>query len=217
MKYFLLNEISSFSILISVLLAFIRYKAGYALYRPFFWFIWIGAFNDTLSVWLVLQHKLNTITSNIYVLVEFGIILTLFNHWKEGLFRKRFVLLLAIGMLVWFADNFLLHTLRTTNSIFRVYYSVVILFLSIGHVNQLVVQEKESLLRNPTFLICLAFIFFYSFKAFIETFYIIKPKLSGDFYANLFQILVIVNLLVNLAYAIAILCIPAKRNSTLRY
>ncbi len=216
MNFFLLNEISTASILPAALLGVVRYKKALPVYRPLLWFIWIGTVNEAVSWVLIELNRNNVVNSNVYVLIEYVLLLSVFYHWNERAPRKRFLFLLAAGVLVWVTDNFLLNSLHTINSIFRVLYSIVILFLSINQVNKLIVYEKKNLIRNAMFLTCMAFIFFYSYKAFIETFYILQLPFSKLFYLNLFQILLFVNLFTNLVYAIAILCIPSKQEFSLR-
>jgi hypothetical protein len=67
------------------------------------------------------------------------------------------------------------------------------------------------------FLIYLTFIVYYSYKTFIEVFYIFHINFSAYFYTSIVLFLLFINLVANLAYAIAVLCIPTKREFTLQY
>ncbi len=216
MNFFLLNEISTASILPAAIIGIVRYQKILPVYRPLLWFIWAGTVNEAVSWVLIEINRNNVVNSNMYVLAEFVFLLLIFYRWNEKTPKNRYLFLLTLGLLVWITDNFILHSLHTINSIFRVLYSILILFLSINQVNKLIVYEKKNLIRNAMFLSCMAFIFFYSYKAFIETFYILQLPFSKLFYLNLFQILLFVNLFTNLVYAIAILCIPSKQEFSFR-
>lgn len=215
MNFFFFNEISTASIVIAAVSGLVRYKHVLPVYRPFLFFIWIGALNEALS-WILVEANLNNAAnSNIYVLIEYMILLLIFYRWNDEARKNRYYFLLAAGAVIWIADNCILHSLYTVNSLFRVFYSIVVLFLSINQINKLIVYEKKKLVRNAMFQVCMAFVFFYSYKAFIETFYILQLPFSQLFYMNLFQVLLFVNLFTNLVYAIAVLCIPTKREFSL--
>ncbi len=156
------------------------------------------------------------INSNIYILIEYMIILVQFAIWN----RKpvaQYALYVAAGMVVWIVDNFFFHSLSANNSVFRLFYSVVIVLFSLDQFNKIVLYEKPPLGKNSVFLICTGFILFFGFKAFMESFNIFHVGLSRLFLTRLFLILSGVNLLSNLLYAYAILCIPRKQEFTLPY
>lgn len=190
-----------------------RYKHSPASYRPFYWFIWIGALSEAIALLClyVFRLKSNLINSNIYVLVEFGILLWVFYRWNEAKTRKKYIIFFAIGLAIWVLDNLYLHSIKTINSQFRVYYCVVILFLSVNQLNKLIIFEKKNLLRNAMFLVCITFVCFFSYKAFVESFYLLEHPFSGTFYNAVFLIMQFVNLISNLVFSIAILCIPKRR------
>jgi hypothetical protein len=201
------------SVFIPALATIGRYKRSPAIYRPFFWFIWVGAFTEGYSLVAVylLRSKNISPNSNIYVLIEFGILLWLFYEWNGGKKSKKYFLFFAIGMVIWVWDNIFLHTLQTINSQFRVYYCVILLYLSVNQINKLFIFEKKSLLKNAMFLTCITFVCFYSYKAFVESFYILERPFSPTFYRSLFYIMQFVNLISNLVFTIVLLCIPKRR------
>lgn len=166
---------------------------------------------------LIYAFNNNVINSNIYVFVEYLLLLLIFYRWNGLLNTNRYYFLLLSGLVIWALDNLWIHSIHTINSIFRVFYSIVVLFVSISHINKLIVFEKKRLVTNPVFLICTGFVIYYSYKAFIETFYILQLPFSNLFYLHLFQVLLFVNLFTNLVYAIAVICMPTKRAYYLPY
>ncbi len=217
MNYFIISIISSFSIALAAILGIIRYPSILKEYRPFIFFIWLGLLNEIVSLIFVFMKKSNSINSNIYVFLEFFLILLLFYMWNSRRIKQVYISLLLTGFCVWIIDNFLLHSLLERNSLFRVYYSFVIVLLSINQINRLIVDNKKNIFRNAMFLIYLTFIVYYSYKTFIEVFYIFHIKFSIYFYTSIVLFLLFINFVANLAYAIAVLCIPKKREFTLPY
>jgi hypothetical protein len=126
-------------------------------------------------------------------------------------------LLLILISAIWIYDNLIWNRLTTFNSLFHISYSFCLIFLSIDQINRLIVSARGSLWRNSRFLICAGIIIFYSYQATIEVFYLLKLEFSDKFYDNIFFILTLVNLFVNLVYALAILWIPKKQKFILPY
>ena len=178
-------------------------------YYPFVFFIWLGLFNEILSLFLIYNYQSNAANSNLYVLLEYMILLLQFYKWNnKGI--KKYYWLAAIGMAVWITDNFIINTLSQNNSIFRVFYSFVILFFSIDQLNKLLVFEYGNLLKHPIFIACITFVFYYGFNVFVESFNMVHLGLNPAILRNLWIILYFVNGTANLLYAIAVLCIPTK-------
>jgi len=185
-------------------------------YRPFIFILCLGFINHTLSVIFIETTRNNLINSNVYVLFESLLYLCLFKNW--GAFNKKnifFYSLFIFLFCLWIYDNLIWHSLATINSFFRIVYSFILIFLSIGQLNKLIVTVKKNLLYNATFLICCGIIIYFSYKATIEVFFFIRLKASDQFYTNILVILIFVNLFVNLIFAWAVLWIPKKQKSTL--
>jgi len=216
MNTFAFDIFISFSIALPAALALVKFPCIEINYYPFVFLIWIGLFNEALSVILVYTIRNNTVNSNIYVLLEFILILYQFYRW-DSISLHKFYAFLGIGIIVWFTDNTIINMLTEDNSLFRIFYSFIIVFLSINQMNKIIVYEKRSLLKNTIFLICIAFLAYYGFKAFTEVFMAFHLGFSDIFNRNVLIILYFVNLLSNILYAVAIVCIPTKQEFTLQY
>lgn len=216
MNYMIFSIICSHSILIASVIACFRIKAVLKDYYPFIIMLWAGLLNETISLSLLYSGHSNTVNSNIFVLLEFLLILYQFYRWNYS--RRIMYLVIALaGISVWMADNFLLNSIQQNNSVFRVFYSFVILLFSIDKINQLLVFENSNLKNNAMFLICITFIFYYVFKACVESFNMIHLGLSRRFLQELWMILNFVNLITNLLFALATLWIPTRQKFILRY
>ena len=215
MFFTVLSNLSAFSMIIACVIGMARFGGILPAYRPFLFFIWIAVANDLLSYLVINSQNNNVINSNFYVLVEYGLLLMTFYRLNGSKAIKMYSSLFFSGACVWALDNLLLHSLDRINSIFRVTYSVVILLLSIRQLSGLIMSEKRSLARNAVLLMSISFMFYFSFKAFFETFYILQAPFSSSFYFNLFVIFWVINLFTNLTYAITILWIPRKQEFTI--
>ncbi len=216
MNGYYINIILNHSILLPATAGIIRRRSTLKPYYPFLIFIWLAAINETLSLVLIYTAGSNTINSNVYVLLEYIILLYQFYQWNDS-HRKRFVLFIATGITIWIWDNLIVHSLTSSNSIYRSYYSIVILLYSIDKVNGIIMNEKKSLLRNSVFLICMTFMFYYGCKSFVEIINVFELPYSPFFYRQLWQILSVVNCISNIIFTFAIVWSPKQQEFFLLY
>ncbi len=216
MTGYVLDIVLNHSIALPAIAGIVRVKTVCKSYCPFLLFLWLGLLNETISLILIYQTGNNLATSNIYVLLEYLILLYQFHLWS-GDSVKRLALLSGSGIFVWVLDNLLIHSLNNSNSIFRSLYSFVLLLLSIDKINSLLIFEKRSLLKNPTFLICTAFLFYYGFKSFFEAVNIFDLDFSDMFYRYLWVSLSIINCIANIIFTLAILWVPKRQTFFILY
>jgi hypothetical protein len=144
MNYMVFSIICSHSILIASAIACFRVKAILKDYYPFVFLLWTGLLNETISLSLLYTGHSNTVNSNIFVLLEFLLILYQFYRWNDRR-HNMYVLIAFVGISVWIADNFLLNSIQQNNSVFRVFYSFVVLLFSIDKINQIIIFENSNL------------------------------------------------------------------------
>lgn len=206
----------NYSILIAAIIGIIRFKSIIRDYYPFIFMIWLGVLNETLSLIFIFTVGSNTFNSNVFVLLECLLILYQFYRWNDNGIKKYAILaLIALG--VWIADNLVLNSITDNNSLFRAFYSFLVVFFSIDQVNKLVIYERGPLLKNSMFIICITFLLYYGFKAFAESYNMFHLGLSKTLLHDLWIILYFVNGIANLLYALAILWIPTKIKFILPY
>lgn len=216
MQQYWLRVFLSYSILIPAIAAIMRYKVVLKDYRPFLWLIWLGLLNETVSILFIYSIRSNTVNSNIYVLLEYGLILLQFYKWNSSRAGKYLVMAL-VGLIVWFADNFLANSITQNNSLFRVFYSFMTVFFCIDLLNRILVFDMSPLLKNAMFLIAITFLVYYGFKAFVESFNVLHLGLNKNLLKMLWKILYFVNVFANLSYTAAILWIPTKQKFIMFY
>lgn len=210
--------IMGFSVFIAVLLSFIKFSRIGKIYYPFIFVIWLAALNELISYILINNGHFNIINSNIYSLLEALLLIWFFD--KLGNFRKnRFMpFMFALSFIMaWFIDNFVINQFGTAfTSWFIIIYSFPIVLWSINTINGLLFREKE-LLKHPTFLICVGFIIFFTYRIVVEVFWMYGLMAKGELGRQVYHILSIINLLCNLIYALAILWMQKKQAFSLQF
>ena len=204
------------SIIIAAAIGAWRFDDIHPSFRPFIYCIWLALVNESLSIGLIMTRHSNILNSNIYILLESWLIAWQFYNW--GLLRRYKIVLpglLVLLTLGWVAENFFIANILQFSSWFRIFYSFIIVLLSISLLNQHIVVEKEMLLKNPVALICLAFIIYYTYKVLVETFWVYGLNESTTFQSKVYFILNYINLFANLIYALAVLWMPIKHRFTL--
>ena len=88
--------------------------------------------------------------------------------------------------------------------------------MAINVTNSLIITEQRSLIKNPIFLLCISFIFFFTYTILVEIFWKYGLTKRSTFGFNVYIILEYVNLITNLVYALAILWMPRKQKFILR-
>jgi hypothetical protein len=219
MSNFTFSIILSFSVIIPSFIGLFRFKEVLKSHRPILILFLVALLNEIVSVYLSTKIYNTSYNNNIYILIELLLFLWQFYKWGFGREKKRahLIIMCLVPICVWVYDNFILHSMATTNPLFRVFYSSILIYLSIDQINRLIVQERGNLFLNSRFLFCTGILFFYSYKTMIESFYLFHIKFSNDFYHYLFLILAFVNLFVNFLYGLAVLCIPTREKFTMRF
>lgn len=210
--------ILSLSIFIAGIIGVVRFSQIQDIYRPFIYLIWIGCVAEVANVYLAYARHNNLVVGAIYGLCESLFLLWFFS--KLGIFKNRkkvLYLVIAAFVGIWFADNFLnLHAKANYTFYFDIVYAFSIVLLSIRAINELLFTEKE-LLKNPTFLICIGLIIFFTYQIIQRMFGLYGLKDSLDFRRSIQRILSIINCFTNLIFAFAIIQMRKRRPFTLRF
>ncbi len=210
---FYTSSILSYSLLaIAAIIGLIRFKKTSMVFLPFLLFLWLGLTNEVVSTITGKIIRNTAINNNIYVLLESCLIAWQFQRW--GLFKdqkKLFPILLVAFGTVWTVETLIIYKITAVSSYFRIFYSFVVVLMSINMINSLIVNESRSLLKNAAFLICIGFIIFFTYKILVEIFWVYGLNGSKEFRSNVYSILKLINLFCNLIYALAALWVPRKQ------
>jgi len=215
--YSILSSLS-FSIYIAGIIGVVRFKKINQQYYPILYSIWLGCLNEIISISLAHNFSNSSISNNIYILVES--ILLIFFFKNLGLFNSRKIILYLIiaGFICeWFIENFILGQITVVSAYFSIFSSFVIVLMSINTINELIIRNSSRIFANATFLLCLGFIVFFTYQVLVYAFWIYGAQSDTGFLLNIFTILIYINLLTNLIYALAVLWMPKKLEFTLPY
>jgi hypothetical protein len=208
--------ILNFAIFLAGIIAVVRFKNINEVYYPFIFCTWIGCLNETISTVLAFSGHATLINSNIYVLIEAILFLQFF--YKLGtLTRTMFVALLSSVVLVWISENFVLGSITHNSTYFRIYYSWLLVLTSIHTINDLITSGTKKLETNSTFLICIGFVIYYTYKILVQAFVLYGVGQSRSFLWNIYVIMIYINFGINLLYAAAVLWMPRKIGFSMRY
>ncbi|MEI9959528.1 MAG: hypothetical protein WDM90_25150 [Ferruginibacter sp.] len=211
-----LRLILNFSIIIPVIISWIRFKKINPVYYPFIFYLWLGLINETLSRILGKYFHSNAINSNIYILLESFLIAWQFYAW--GLFKhlkKLYVAMLSTFLIAWLLENFVFFDFNHFSSYFRIGYFFIVVLMSIAFINILLVRERKSLLTNPTFLICVSFAIYYTYSILVEIFWAYGLNTGQDFQKNIYRVLLFFNAFAYIVYSFAIIWMRTKQRFTL--
>ncbi len=217
MSTFFWVQVSAFSIVLASLIGVIRFKKILKSYRPFIFLVWIALANEIISRLVIAYTNNDSINNNIYTLADYCCIVLFFMFLDETNKKAKYYVLLGAGIIIWIIDNLLLHSLTEFSSYFRIIYGLIVVYLSVGKLNEVLFNEVRRSLKNATLVICIGFIIAYTYQAVLEVFGVLNLHLNKSFYVRLYYILVFVNLFTNLLFALAMLWLPTKRQFTLPY
>ena len=211
-----MTDIATFLLSLSVLFPFLsgllRWRVISQRYYPL-----LILFSLALLVELVNRYAITSKNSgwipvnNLYVLVESILIPLQFVVWGH-MYRKLNAFYIIAGILVlgWIAEHLLLGDITRLHPYFRMFYSLLIVLLSINTINYLVIQEDRNLVRHPVFIICTGFIIFFTYQLVYEGIYNIVSDLKSIDTGKLNTAFSIINAVCNILYGIAFLLVPAR-------
>ena len=213
---FYLISILNLSIIVPAVIGLVRLKKINHAYFPFIICIWVGAVNEIFgTVIMYIQHS-NIINLNIYLLIESFLLLWQFKLW--GLFSKQSFWLPLTGaalLIFWIGENFVIFTFTRYDSYFTIFYSAIYTFMSISTINRLIATERRSLIRNPVFIICAAFIIYFTMVILSEVFWVYGITRDVTFVSNVYSISIITNFISIIFYTLAIIWMPIKQRFSL--
>ena len=202
-----------FSIWIAAIIGFFRFSKIDATFHPFILLIGVAAINELVSYLLARIYHSNAVSLNIYVLVESLLITWQFWNWSK---QKKNYLYLSIVLLFifgWVTEIFFLSSIWKVTFYFRILYAFVVVLLSINMLNYLIIKERKDIVRNPVFLICTAFIFYFTLKIIVHTFWLYGVSVSREFRLQIVYLMIYLNFFVNMIYIVVVLWMPNKPRS----
>lgn len=206
----------SLSILIAGIIGILRFKVIRDDYKPFIYLVWFACINEILCVPLWLREQSNIIITNIYSLFE-GLVILLFFTTRKIIRKRTFIIIGTVFFIGWLVETFVFKISDDPGIYYGIFYSLIIVLISIICINQLLLTTKSKLLKNAMFLICMAFIIYFTLCILINAFWLYGLTKNQKFLIAIYRILQYTNLFTNLIFALASLWIPRKQPSILLY
>lgn len=207
--------ISVTSVFLPAMVALIRSGKINRIYHPFLYVVWLGAINELISFVVGMYGIPVAYNNNVYVLLD-GLLLLVF--FRNFIFQrgKIYLYLIAGGLItLWLVENLLLGKINAVSSYYRIAYSLVNVLCSITLINYLLANSRRLILKDPLFLVSAGLIMFYTIKILVEAFWLYGISLSPGFQYNIYFILISVNIIKHILYALAILWMPRKQIFTM--
>jgi hypothetical protein len=187
-------------------------------YRPFIYLIWIGCATEVISIYCAFQFHSNIVSYIIYTFIESIFLLWFFKglgvfDGKKHFFN--FLVLLFSG--VWLAESCIAYPFGSQyTSYFDTIYAFCVVMFSIDIINRVLLTETD-VIKNPTFLICVTLVIFFSFQIVERMFWVYGLKNSIEFRRGVQQITVIINFLSNFMFGLSVLWMQKKQAFTLQF
>ena len=215
---YVLNIITSYSIVLPAVVAIVRFSKIGSIFIPFVICIWVGLANELLSTGMIRWIGSNAINSNSYVLIEALLLLWLFFRWRTiAKSTGLFPVLLIVMIVVWTMDNVVLSEITRFNSWCRIFYATCILFLAIVELNKILFLPNVKVSQDAAFIICCGFVLYYTYKVVVEAFWIYGLNDTPAFRKDVYVMMDIINLIVNVLYTYAIIWIRKNKIYTLPF
>jgi len=207
---FELNAVFSLSIVVSVIIGWVRFTKTDPAFFPFLFYLSLGFINEAIGISLAWRGYHNVISYNVFELVE-SILLT-WQFLKWGLFGQRmgFYYFLQVSFIVLWLIESLFFSIHTFNSYFVIAHSFLLVMMSITTINMVVLKETTALFKQPVFIFCFALIIFFTYAILVECFWIVGFNHQKIFRLKIFEILSYINFFTNLLFAFGYLWVPMR-------
>lgn len=198
-------HLTAFSVLIPLSAICWKWKSISQQYSFLVVLLIIGAFSDLISYLTIRFYGHNIVNGNLYLLIEFILFGLLFKQWPSNRYNRFHLWIITAGIMVWIVDNLIVHSLFTSNSISRLVCYILLVSISIDQLISTILHRATSVTKTAI-LICMAYLFHYSYRAFIESFLLYTTHLDVSYFIRLWFIDNGLNILTNLMITIAFLC-----------
>jgi hypothetical protein len=217
MNFYVALVLNSF-IIVPAIIGWVRYKNISPAYLPFLILIWVGAINEIISFIVIRAFHSNIVNYNLYLLFESLLILWQFHRWRLFEKKKNYRILMALFIAGWLAECLFLTKLYLNfNQYFQIFYSFVIVLMSVNMINHVLMKDRRNLLKNPSFVISVVFVILFTYSVLVEAFWLYGLKMSPEFNNSLHYIFVFVNFLCNVIYALTISWMPKRQAFSLQF
>lgn len=188
-------------------------------YKPFIYLLIFYAIVETsgqILIWLK-KGEINSILMNIFVLIDYIFIHILLNFWKGKKNKLIDLFIIAILIIIWIIDNLFINKINTTNSTFRIIYSIILVIKIIDVINKQISKLNFQITSDPILIVCLFLLIQFTFKSIYETSFIFSRLVSDRMYLYSFIIHLIIDFSGYAIFTKTILCMNKSIRLTSSY
>lgn len=208
--------IFSLSVLFPTIAAFIAYaRVDRTLYNvlPMLLCVCVGLATEVSFHFLAMKGIANYVV-NVEIILEFVLMYVQVIYWRIGALRLKDSYVILLGIILWVITTILNHGLEIRNVYFLVLYSFILVLAGIDSMNEFLVSTK-NLKKNHQFIFAFAMILFYTYSLIVEAICLNYKIFSDAFITYIFDVKIFINVLTNILFAIALLCVPKKQTFSL--
>lgn len=209
MSVYYLGHVSAFSVLLPLAVAL--WKRG-PLWRKFpllIVFVLMGGISDLASYAAIKLRGNNIVVSNVYQLLEFMLLVLMFERWRDKRNSCFHYSILCTGIVLWVSDFFMIHSITDYSSLFRVAGSILLVFMCTDQINFTILNRCDSIIRSRM-LVKAGLVAYFFYKAFIESFDLFGSDVLYPYSLQFWYIQCGLSILLNVLIAIAFLCYRSK-------
>lgn len=200
-----INFLLSQSIIIPIIVALVRFRKIGKVYYPLLVLLLIGLLSELASFICINAFKTNAPVVKVYSLLECCIILYQLYLWKNSSkYTRLFASLIIICVVFWIVEVVIFKNINTFSPYFRVFYAFVIILLSINQINSMMFYQNVSLVKNPVFIICLAFIILFLYQIILEASYYVSADVQSPVANKIIMGFSYINFCINLMCAVGV-------------
>jgi hypothetical protein len=201
--------ISSFSIIPVLIAVLIKFHFS-RVFRPFFYLIIIGSAIELSNVVSGYFHNNTLWLINIFVLVQFYLIMYQFYTWKLVTVTS-FVNISAVAIVtaLWIAESLHNSLYRDLNNYSLAFSSFFIALFATVYINRLIFEKIDFLLKDPRFLISVGFLIYFTTNVIVFIF-TRNEGISGALFTKLWTVHDFINIFTNIIYTVGVLCLSRK-------
>jgi hypothetical protein len=215
--FFWISVAMAMSIVLPAFTGLLRFANLPSAFGLFVVIIWLGFTNELVSLAFIFCRGSNAISYNYYILIECVLLILLFFKWDLIHRKADLWMLVASAACVWFWDNAFLQEMDNGYGLFNVYAAVLVLFFATGCITSQVNYNNGHILADGKFLVGTGLLLHYGTKAITDTFFIMDMHMSNTLAQEILLISSVANLLSNLFYLFAIICLNRNQKFTLEY
>lgn len=188
----------------------IRFRKVDAAYFPFLICIILAAINEMVTMCLSLSSISSTLFFQTYSFLESILLFLQFMLWRN-LKPSGYSTSIGIACITTaYIGCMMIIKTAAAESVFMILYSVFLIILSLREINYQLVITTTALKYNANLLISVALLVFYTYAVLIEVFWWYGLDGKQGLSAKIYDIMPVINFIVNLIFTYAILWIPRK-------